>query len=114
MNNLIAHKHIRQAKDFLKMPSWRQEFLKRELPKFNFELTPKQHKYGITNEMLRRVNNMAYEFIIYDGYTYEKAIGAAYLICTQCPRTPCEDDYVDVEQLLKGKKNYGFGDENAK
>lgn len=109
MNNSIATKHIKHAKNLLGISKYKQLLLDRELPNFKFDLTDAQIEYGITPRLLTRINNMAYEFIFKEDMSYKKAIGAAYLIVTQCPIAECEEEYVDVEEFLKGSGKYGFG-----
>lgn len=88
-----------KAKRILNMSKNQKDRLRGELSNFNFRVSEKQHAIGITPELLKRINNMTGEFIIYDKMSYKEAIKIAYHICMRCPRVYCEDFYLDVEKF---------------
>jgi hypothetical protein len=59
---------------------------------------------NIDDEYMRqidRVNNMAWEFMVWDGMEFMDAIKAASEIVTGCPVAVCESAYVDAKNLFK-------------
>lgn len=76
---------------------------------FHIEVVQKEVMDGYSANQLRRVNNMALEFMAHDKMPFSEAITAAGEIVFNLKTASCETAYVDVlksNQGLKNEKNY--------
>lgn len=66
------------------------------LSQFRFDLVELEITAGHPADELRRVNNMAWQFIRHDGMAFDDAIRTAAKIVLTCPPVEGETDYQDV------------------
>jgi hypothetical protein len=66
---------------------------------FRFDLIEQEIADGYPAEELRRVNNMAWEFMRHDGMVFDDAIRTAAKVVLTCPPVEGEADYEDVASM---------------
>lgn len=80
-----------------------RHLLAMQLTQFRFDLIPDEIELesGYSVNDVNRVNNMAWEFMHWDGMQFSDAIEAACSIVNSCPAAICERAYVDSMVLFK-------------
>lgn len=71
------------------------------LTRFMFDLVQHEIDDGHSIDELHRVNNMAFEFIVYGDMEFNEAIKAAAEIVIKCKTATCEYNYTDVMELFR-------------
>lgn len=74
---------------------------KSQLEQFRFDLVQQEIEDGHPADELHRVNNMAWEFMQFDGMAFDEAITKAAEIVAMCNAAECEKSYADVMALFK-------------
>ncbi len=84
----------------------RPESIRLALGPFQLDLVEAEIAAGYPAQKLHRVNNMAWEFMLADGISFDEAIHVASAIVESCPLAQCEASYVDVLTLwIQGPRN---------